>query len=184
MRAIAEDARQRMERSIDSLGRELSKVRTGRASLSILDDIQIDVYGQLTPLAHVATLNIPEPRMITIQPWDAGNIAKIEKAIQTSQLGLTPVNDGQLIRVSIPQLTEERRRDLVKLVGKLGEEARVSLRNIRRDANDAIKNKVKEDGMSEDEVKRAQQEIQKLTDSYVAKVDDIINAKEKDVMTV
>ncbi len=184
METILTETRERMERHVESLRQELSRLRTGRASLALLEEVRVEVYGQQMPLSHVATLNVPEPRLITIQPWDASVIAAIEKAIQVAQLGLTPANDGKIIRLSIPALTEERRKEISKSVRKYGEESKVAVRNTRRDANEEIKKSSKEEGWSEDDVKRRQQDIQKMTDSYIEKIDALIAAKEKDVMTV
>jgi ribosome recycling factor len=155
-----------------------------RASLSLLDGIKVDYYGTPTHLSQVATLGIPEPRQITIQPWDQKLIPDIEKAILKSDLGLTPGNDGKTIRINIPILTEERRKQLVKVVRKCAEEAKVAIRNIRRDLNEKIKKMEKEEHFSEDDVKRLQEEIQKLTDQYVAKVDEVLHHKEKEIMEV
>lgn len=183
MQTIVQQTRVRMEKALDNLRQELSRIRSGRASLAILEDVKIDCYGQQMPLNHVATLNIPEPRLITIQPWEVSNIPAIEKAIQQAQLGLSTSNDGRIVRLPIPPLNEERRKEIVKRVKKLGEEAKVAMRNIRRDANEEAR-QAKEDGASEDVMKRAQQEIQKLTDECIAKVDQSLEAKEAEVMTV
>lgn len=182
--AIKKEANERMDKSIESLKKEFGSVRTGRASLSLLDGIKIDYYGTPTQLAQVATLGIPEPRQITIQPWEQKLIPEIEKAILKSDLGLTPGNDGKTIRLNIPTLTEERRKQLVKVVKKYAEEAKVAIRNIRRDVNDKIKKSEKEQHLSEDDVKRLQDEIQKLTDQHVAKVDEVLHHKEKEIMEV
>lgn len=181
---IKKEANERMDKSIESLKKDFGSVRTGRASLSLLDGIKIDYYGTPTQLAQVATLGIPEPRQITIQPWEQKLIPEIEKAILKSDLGLTPGNDGKTIRLNIPTLTEERRKQLVKVVKKHAEEAKVAIRNIRRDVNDKIKKSEKEQHLSEDDVKRLQEEIQKLTDQHVAKVDDVLHHKEKEIMEV
>lgn len=174
----------RMEKAIDALKNDLAGIRTGRASLAIFDGIMVDYFGTPTPLNHVATLSVPESRLITIQPWDPKTIPHIEKAIQKSDLGLNPGNDGKIIRIAIPQLTEERRREIVKHVHKRGEEAKIALRNIRRDGNDEMKKIEKEEHISEDETKRSIDEIQKTTDSYIKKVDEIIAHKEEEVMEV
>lgn len=173
-----------MEQGLAHLRQELGKLRTGRASLALLDAVRVETYGQQMTLNQVATLNIPEPRLITIQPWDVSVIPAIEKAIQSAQLGLSPSNDGRLIRLPIPALTEERRKEIVKLVKRSGEEAKVGIRNARRDANEQVKQLEETAGHSEDEVKRTQQEIQKRTDAFVAEIDTIIAAKEKEVLTV
>jgi ribosome recycling factor len=175
---------ERMEKTIDVLKKDLAAIRTGRASIAIFDGIMVDYFGTPTPLNHVATLGVPESRLITIQPWDPKTIPLIEKAIQKSDLGLNPSNDGKIIRLAIPQLTEERRKDIVKHVYKRGEEAKISLRNIRRDGNEEMKKIEKEKHMSEDETKRAIEEIQKLTDTYIKKVDETLSHKEAELMEV
>jgi ribosome recycling factor len=171
-----------MEKSLDSLKREFSKVRTGRASISLLDGIKVDYYGTLTPLNQLATLSVPEPRLITIQPWDATVIKEIEKAIQKSDLGLTPVNDGKIIRVSIPPLTEQRRVELVKVAKKMAESCKVSIRNHRRDINEDLKLKKKDKEVSEDEFFKGQKEVQDITDDYIKKCDELTQAKEKEIL--
>jgi ribosome recycling factor len=171
-----------MERSLDSLKREFSKVRTGRASISLLDGIKVDYYGTQTPLNQLATLSVPEPRLITIQPWDATVIKEIEKAIMKSDLGLTPVNDGKIIRVSIPPLTEQRRVELVKVVKKMAENGKVSIRNHRRDINEDLKQKKKDKEVSEDEFFKGQKEVQDITDDYIKKCDELTQAKEKEIL--
>jgi ribosome recycling factor len=175
---------ERMAVAIDSLKKEFASIRTGRASLALLDGIMVNYYGSLTPLQQLSSLSIPESRQITIQPWDPKIIPDIEKAIMKSDLGITPVNDGRIIRIHVPPLTEERRKQLVKVVKKKAEEAKVAIRNIRRDTNEEIKKLEKENHLSEDNVKRFHDEIQKLTDSYIAKVDEILNHKEKEIMEV
>jgi ribosome recycling factor len=175
---------ERMDKAINALKKDLAGIRTGRASISVFDGIMVDYFGTPTPMSHVATLSVPESRLITIQPWDPKVIPSIEKAIQKSDLGLNPSNDGKLIRIAIPQLTEERRKELVKTVHKRGEEAKIALRNIRRDGNEEMKKIEKEEHVSEDETKRAIDEIQKTTDSYIKKVDEIISHKEEEVMEV
>lgn len=174
----------RMDKTIEALKRDLAGIRTGRASLSLLDGILVDYYGTPTPISHVATLAVPESRLITIQPWEPKLIPEIEKAIQKSDLGLNPTNDGKVIRVVIPPLTEERRKQIVKHVHKRGEEAKVGLRNIRRDSNDEVKRLEKEEHISEDETRRSMEEIQKITDSYIKKVDEIVSHKEAELMEV
>jgi ribosome recycling factor len=175
---------ERMDKTIDALKKDLASIRTGRASLSIFEGITVDYYGTPTPINHLATLSIPESRMITIQPWDPKMIPEIEKAIQKSDLGLNPSNDGKIIRVVIPQLTEERRKQLVKQVHKRGEEAKIAIRNIRRDENEEMRKLEKEQRLSEDETKRALDEIQKITDSYIKKIDEIVAHKEEEIMEV
>lgn len=184
MNAIIPTMVKAMEHGIAHLRQELGKLRTGRASLALLEAVRVETYGQQMPLNQVATLNIPEPRLITIQPWDVSVIPAIEKAIQAAQLGLSPSNDGKVIRLPIPALTEERRKEIVKLVRRSGEEAKVVMRNARRDANEQVKQLEKASGHSEDEIKRTQQEIQKRTDAFVAEIDTIIATKEKEVLTV
>jgi ribosome recycling factor len=171
-----------MVKSLDSLKREFSKVRTGRASISLLDGIKVDYYGTQTPLNQLATLSVPEPRLITIQPWDATVIKEIEKAIMKSDLGLTPVNDGKIIRVSIPPLTEQRRVELVKVVKKMAENGKVSIRNHRRDINEDLKQKKKDKEVSEDEFFKGQKEVQDITDDYIKKCDDLTQVKEKEIL--
>jgi len=175
---------EKMDKSLDAFKQELSKIRTGRASLSLLDGIKAEAYGASMPLNQVATLTIPESRQIVIQPWDPQVMSSIEKAILKSELGLTPVNDGKVIRINIPQLTEERRRDLVKIVKKIAEEYRVAVRNHRRDAIDSLKKQKKNKEISEDEQFKLQDEAQKETDSYIAKIDEVAAEKENEVMEV
>lgn len=177
-------ATERMSRTVDVLKKELAAIRTGRASLALLDGIMVNYYDTPTPLQQLASLSIPESRQIAIQPWDQKIIPEIEKAILKSDLGLTPMNDGKMIRMNIPPLTEERRKQLVKTVRKKAEEAKVAIRNIRRDANEELKKLEKEKHISEDIVKKAQDEIQKLTDSFVSKVDEVLTNKEREIMEV
>jgi ribosome recycling factor len=181
---VLNKAKEKMEKSIALLRSELSKVRTGRASTSVLDDLRIDYYGTMTPLSQVATLGVPEPRMITISPWDPSIIPVIEKAITVSDLGITPSNDGKLIRLPVPALTEERRKDLVKLVKKYGEEGKIAIRHIRREGMDELKALEKDKKLSEDDNKHLSTEIQKLTDAYIKKIDDSLEHKEKEVMEI
>ncbi|MFQ5646368.1 MAG: ribosome recycling factor [bacterium] len=181
---VREETEGKMRSSIEALRRDLATIRTGRASLAILDNIRVDYYGNLTPLNQVATLSIPEPRLITIQPWESSLIPVIEKALQTSDLGVSPNNDGKIIRIPIPQLTEERRGEMVKRIKAMGEDARISIRNQRRDGIEDLKAFEKEKEISEDDLHRGQEQIQKLTDSYIAKVQELVEIKEKDVMTV
>ena len=176
--------REKMDSSLEALKRELVKIRTGRASLSLLDGISVDAYGSLMPLNQVGTLTIPESRMIAIQPWDPQMLAVIEKAILSSDLGLTPANDGKVIRLTIPQLTEERRKELVKQVKKVAEDFKVAIRNVRREANDSLKNLKKDKEISEDDMFRFQDDAQKETDSYIKKIDEIAAGKEKEIMEV
>lgn len=174
----------RMSGAMEALKKEFSSVRTGRASLALLDGIAIDYYGTMTPLQQLASLSVPESRQIAIQPWEQKLIPEIEKAIMKSDLGLTPMNDGKTIRLNIPVLTEERRKQLVKIVKKKAEESKIAVRNIRRDANEELKKLEKENHISEDEVKKSQEEIQKITDSFVRKVDELLEHKEKEIMEV
>jgi ribosome recycling factor len=178
------DTEDKMEKTMDSLGRELATIRTGRASLSILDGISLEYYGAQSPLNQVATLSVPESRLIVIQPWDPSIIKEIEKAIMRSDLGLTPNNDGKVIRIPIPPLTEERRIQLVKIVKRHGEEGKIAIRNIRRDAISDAKEFEKEKVISEDELHRAQDEIQKITDRLIERVDELIEKKEREILEV
>ncbi len=173
-----------MEKSVKSLEKSFSKIRTGRASLALLDGLKVEYYGVPTPINQVASLSVPESRLIQISPWDSTVIANIEKAIQKSELGLTPINDGKVVRISIPALTEERRKDLVKVVRKMAEEGKVKLRNLRRDANEELK-KLKKDGdIAEDEMFKLQADVQKVTDDYIEKADKVLQAKEKEIMEI
>ena len=182
MDVLKKDAEERMEKALAALERDFGKLRTGRASTSLVDGLKVDYYGTPTPIGQLASIATPDSRTITIQPWDRASFALVEKAILKSDLGLTPINDGKIIRIGIPSLTEERRKDLSKISRKYGEESKIAIRNIRRDANDALKKLEKDKGHSEDEIKKAQDAIQKLTDSYVAKVDQKCQAKEKEIM--
>lgn len=178
------DIKNKMEGAITALKREFGTLRAGRASLAVLDTITVDYYGVPTPLSQVASLAVPESRLIVIQPWESKILPDIEKAIMKSDLGLMPTNDGKLIRLAFPPLTEERRKELVKVAKRVAEEAKVAIRNIRRDGNDFIKELEKEKEISEDDLKRGQEEVQKITDSYIAKVDDTLTHKEKEIMEV
>lgn len=181
--AIKKEAEERMGKAIEALKRELATLRAGRASPAMLERIQAEYYGTMTPINQLGSINTPDPRTLVIQPWDKTALPSIEKAIQKSELGLNPANDGNVIRIVVPPLTEERRKELVKETKKFGEEAKVAIRNIRRDANDEIKKKEKTE-ISEDESRRHQEDVQKLTDRYVAEVDKILAAKEKEIMEV
>ena len=181
---LKKNTESRMSKSIDSLTESLQSIRAGRANTSLLDRIYVDYYGQQSPLNQVASLSAPEARLLAIQPWDATLIPEIEKAIQKSDLGITPSNDGKIIRLVIPQLTEERRKDLTKLVGKYGEEAKVSIRNIRRDAMEDIKKAEKAKEISEDDRKTYEEDIQKLTDKYIKDIDGVAEEKEKELMEI
>ncbi|MEN2985569.1 MAG: ribosome recycling factor [Thermodesulfovibrionaceae bacterium] len=184
MQEFKKKANERMNQALEVFKRDLATFRTGRASLSILDNIRVDYYGSLVPLNQVATLGIPEPRIITIQPWEQRMISEIERAILKSDLGLTPINDGKIIKIVIPPLTEERRKQLVKVVRKRAEEARVAVRNIRRDIIEEIKKAEKEKKFSEDDSRRAQEEIQKITNSFIEKIDQLLEQKEREIMEV
>ena len=184
VKEIETSAKSRMDKVLADLQTEMSHIRTGRASVNLLDGVKVDYYGTPTPINQLGTLHVPEPFMITIQPWDSSQIAMIEKAIRNSDLGLNPGNDGKLIRVPIPQLTEERRRDFVKKLHHVAEDHRVSLRNVRRDANEQCKKLLKDKLISEDEERRALDEIQKITDGYIQKLEQAAKAKEKDILEV
>ncbi len=173
-----------MQGAIDALKKEFAAVRTGRASLGLLDGIIVDYYGTPTPVQQLASLSIPESRQIAIQPWEQRLIPEIEKAIMKSDLGLTPMNDGKIIRINIPILTEERRKQLVKIVKKRAEESKIGIRNIRRDSNEELKKLEKDEHISEDEVKKEHDEIQKITDSFVKKIDELLVHKENEIMEV
>jgi len=182
--ALIDQLKEKMTSSIEALKRELVKIRTGRASLSLLDGIKVNAYGSQMPMDQVGTLTIPENNMIAIKPWDPQLLPAIDKAILASGLGLTPQNDGNVVRLMIPPLTGERRKELVKQVKKIGEEYKVAIRNVRRDANESLKKLKKDKAISEDEMFRLQEEAQKLTDSYINQVDEIAAGKEKEVMAV
>jgi ribosome recycling factor len=182
VKEIEANAKTRMEKALSDLQHDMAAVRTGRASVSLLDSIRADYYGTPTPLNQLATLHVPEPSLITLQPWDVSQIAVIEKAIRAGDLGLNPSNDGKLIRVPIPPLTEERRRELAKKLHHIAEDHRVAMRNIRRDANENVKKLAKDKTISEDDDRRAHEEIQKLTDASIQKLDQAVKAKEKEVM--
>jgi ribosome recycling factor len=180
--SVYDDAQDRMADSIDALKNDFKMVRTGRASLALFEGMRISYYGTSTPLNQVASLSIPESRLIVINPWDQSIIGEIEKEILKSELGLTPMNDGKVIRISIPALTEERRKELVKVVGKIAEEHKVSIRNIRRDANELLKGLKKDGDISEDDFFRGQDKVQKITDDYIKSVDEICQEKEKEIL--
>jgi len=177
-----QETRERMVKTVAALKSEFKKVRTGRASLALLDGIRVDYYGTPTPLNQMASLAVPESRLITIQPWDVSAIKEIEKALLKSDLGLTPSNDGKLIRIAIPPLTEERRKELVKIVHKMSEEHKVAIRNIRRDANELLKGFKKDGDISEDEAFKAQDQVQKITDEHIKLIDEVFQAKEKEIL--
>ncbi len=184
MREIIENAEQSMQKTIEVVKREFASLRAGRATPALLDRINVDYYGTPTPISQLATISVPEPRLLVIQPWDKGSIGDIERAIMKSDLGITPASDGNVIRLAIPQLTEERRKELVKFVRKKGEEGKVAVRNIRRDTMDQLKSEQKNAGYSEDDLKRYQDEAQKLTDRYVKEVDSVVAEKEKEIMEI
>ena len=184
MEALVKDTSARMERSIEAFRKELGKVRTGRASFSLLDGVKVDYYGTPTPLQQVGTLSVPESRLITVTPWDTKMIGPIEKAIQGSGLGLNPSSDGKTVRIPIPPLTEERRKELAKVVRKMAEDARVAIRNVRREAIEKLKDREKKKEFSEDVVKRGQERVQKETDAHVKKIDDILKSKEQEILEV
>lgn len=178
------DTEERMEKAVAALDRDFAKLRTGRATTALVDGVKADYYGTPTPISQMASVAVPDSRTLTIQPWDKAGIAAVEKAILKSDLGLTPINDGKIIRINIPPLTEERRKELVKVSRKYGEEAKVAVRNVRRDANDVLKKAEKDKEITEDELKRGQDEVQKLTDKFVAEVDGRCAAKEKEIMEI
>ena len=182
LKEVEAGAKSRMEKVIADLMHSMSNIRTGRASVNLLDGIKVEYYGTPTPINQLANLHVPEPAMITVQPWDASTIGPIEKAIRSSDLGLNPMNDGKVIRVPIPPLTQDRRKELVKHLHNIAEDHRVALRNIRRDANDAVKKLLKDKAISEDEERRAHDEIQKLTDAEIKKLDAASLAKEKEIL--
>ncbi len=181
---IFEELKENMEKHIEFLKKSFNKVRTGRASTALLDGIKVEYYGTLTPLNQVATLSVPESQLIIISPWDGSVIGNIEKAIQKSELSLVPTNDGKIIRISIPPLTEERRKELVKIVKKMAEECKINLRNSRRDANNQLKKLEKEGEMSEDNLHDHQNEVQTITDDFIKMTDDILSDKEQDIMEI
>lgn len=181
---ILNEAEDRMKKTVEHLTKDLAALRAGRANPAMLEKVMVDYYGEPTPIHQLANITVPEARLLVVQPWDKGSIQNIEKAIMKSDLGVNPNNDGNVIRIVIPQLTEERRKDLVKVVKKRGEEAKVAIRNIRRDANDMLKASEKDKLISEDDNKKGSDEVQKATDKYIKEIDAILAAKEKDVMEV
>ncbi len=178
------NARERMQKAVAAAGHELAKIRTGKATTALLDSVRVNYYGSVVPLNQVATISAPEPRLLVVQPWEKAMAPEISKAILKAELGLNPINDASLIRVPIPQLTEERRKELVKLVKKFAEEGKVAIRNIRRDANDHLKKAEKSKEISEDDSRHISDEIQKMTDEFIAEIDNLVEMKEKDVMEV
>ncbi len=182
LKDLYDDLKRRMKKSVDKCEKELLGIRTGRASTALLEEIKVAYYGVATPLKQIATLTVPEPRTVMIQPWDKSVIKDIEKAISSSDLGLNPSSDGNVIRVNFPPLTEERRRQLVKVVRKIAEEYKIAIRNIRREGNEEVKEMEKEKMISEDEAKRALKEIQKITDEFIKLIDELVERKEKEIM--
>lgn len=182
VKEILEEGRTSMEKAIKALRRDMARVRTGRASVSLLDEVKIDYYGTPTPLSQVANLSVPEPRLITIQPWEKNLISDIERAIYKSDLGLNPSSDGILIRLPIPALTEERRKEMAKQVRRMGEEAKISTRGARRDANETLKLLEKDKEINADDLKQGEKDVQQLTDDYVSKIDAIVKEKEQELM--
>jgi len=181
---VLKDLRDRIEKTVDDLRKELSRIRTGRANTAMLEGVRVNYYGTPTPLSGVASVNVPEPRLITIKPWDKSVLRDIEKAIAEANLGFNPMNDGEMIRLPIPPLTEERRKDIAKQVKAKGEEHKVAVRNIRRDANEMLKELQKDKQITEDDLKRATEKVQKETDGGIAKVDEVVAKKEKEVLEV
>lgn len=184
MKTVLDDGKQRMAGSLANLENEFAKLRTGRASTSLVDGIMVEYYGTPTPLNQLASVSVPDARTITIQPWDKGAFADVDRAIQKSDLGLNPVNDGKLIRINIPPLTEERRKDLVKVAKRYTEDAKVAIRNVRRDLNEQLKKLEKDKEITEDELHKGQDEVQKITDDHVKKCDEVLAAKEKEIMEI
>ncbi len=184
MNGIIKQAEEKMKKSLSALEDEFNTLRTGRASPALFDKIRVEYYGNPTPLNQMATISVPEARLVVIQPWDKSTIGDIEKAIQKSELSLNPSNDGKVIRISIPPLTEDRRKEYVKLAKSMAEQSRVSIRNVRRDANDELKKAEKDGELSEDELKRAEDEVQKLTDRYVEDINTMLEAKETEILEI
>jgi ribosome recycling factor len=183
MQALLKDLESRMSGAVDTLGREFTAVRTGRASTGLLDTLRVDYYGTPTAVNQMASVSVPDARTLVIQPWEAAQLQAIEKAILKSDLGLTPVNDGKILRLTMPTPTEERRKQLVKTVHKMAEEARVAVRNVRREANDKLKGMARDKKVSEDEERRGHDQIQKITDRFIAKVDELLKKKEHEIMS-
>jgi len=181
---VLADGKKRMEGALTALENDFAKLRTGRAATSLVDNVPVDYYGTPTPINQLASVSIPDSRTISIQPWDKGAFGSVEKAIMNSDLGLNPVNDGKLIRISIPALTEERRKELVKVAKKYTEDARIAIRNVRRDLNDSLKKLEKDKDISEDESKKGQTDVQKLTDDYIKSCDDLLAGKEKEILEI
>jgi ribosome recycling factor len=184
MQTVIQDLEARMQAAVDLLSREFSGVRTGRANTALLDSVRVDAYGTVQPINQIASVSVPDPRTLVIQPWDTSQMGAIEKAILKSDLGLTPSNDGKLIRLVMPTLTEDRRKQLAKTVGKLAEDARVAVRNVRRDANDRLRALAKDKKVSQDDERRAHDQIQKATDRFIAKVDELSKKKEQEILAI
>jgi ribosome recycling factor len=184
MQTVVKDLDTRMQAAVDVLAREFAGVRTGRANAALLDGIRVEAYGALTPVNQMASVTVPDPKTIVIQPWDASQLKEIERAILKSDLGLTPSSDGKVIRLVMPSLTEERRKQLAKTVGKFAEDARVAIRNIRREANDKLKHMAKDKKVSEDDERRGHDAIQKSTDKFIAKVDELTKKKEQEILAI
>ena len=184
MQNVIKDLDVRMQAAVDVLAREFGGVRTGRANAALLDGLRVEAYGALTPINQMASVSVPDPKTIVIQPWDASQLKEIERAILKSDLGLTPSNDGKVIRLTMPSLTEERRKQLAKTVGKFAEDARVAIRNVRREANDKLKHLAKDKKVSEDEERRGHDAIQKSTDRFIAKVDELTKKKEQEILAI
>lgn len=184
MDAILKDAEERMGKSLVALEEELAGLRTGRASAAMFDKIRVEYYGNPSPLNQVASISVPESRLVVIQPWDKGLLGEIEKAIQSSELSLNPSNDGKVIRINIPPLTEERRKEIVKLAKSIAEQGRVAVRNIRRDANEELKKSEKNGDISEDDLKRGEERVQKLTDQFIEKINETVTAKESEILEI
>ena len=182
--AVQKDLETRMQQAIDVLTREFAGVRTGRANAALLDSVRVEAYGNMTPINQLASVSVPDPRTIVIQPWDASQIKEIEKGLVKSDIGITPSNDGKVIRLTMPTLTEERRKQLAKAVGKLAEDARVSVRNVRREANDKLKALAKEKKISEDEERRGHDQIQKATDRFISRIDELAKKKEQEILSI
>lgn len=181
---VVKELKSRIDKTLDDLKRELGKVRTGRANTAILDGIMVNYYGTPTPLSGVASLSVPEPRLIVVKPWDKSQLKDIEKALKEANLGITPMNDGEIIRLPMPAMTEERRKEIAKQVKAKGEEHKVAIRNVRRDANERLKSLLKDKKLTEDDMKRTTDKVQKETDAGIAKVDEVVAKKEKEVMEV
>ena len=184
MEDVFTDCRQRMQKAIETLKKDFSRLRTGRASTTLVEDVLVDYYNTPTPLNQLASISVPDSRTITIQPWDRNSFSDVEKAIMKSDLGLNPINDGKIIRISIPPLTEERRKDLAKVAKKNTEDAKIAVRNVRRDGNETLKKMKNDKNITEDDQRKGQEKIQELTDSFTAKADQLLEEKEKEIMEI